>query len=164
MCLNLSRGAEELREELGLDPEELCSPWSAAVSSLIAFALGAVVVVLPHLFGSGTTALVTAVVLAAVALFTVGSALGLLNGRPPLRSGARQLLVGGGAALVVYPIGHAVGTGGGRPGQLAGPQGEGCVPTTRSSLTRRCRYQRQAAGERRRSRSAAGVMGIGSSP
>jgi VIT1/CCC1 family predicted Fe2+/Mn2+ transporter len=98
------------REELGLDPEELGSPWSAAVSSLIAFALGAVVVVLPYVFGSGTAALVTAVVLAGAALFTVGFALGLLNGRAPLRSGARQVLVGGGAALVVYFIGQAIGT------------------------------------------------------
>ncbi|MCW2876571.1 MAG: hypothetical protein JWQ95_671 [Sphaerisporangium sp.] len=100
------------REELGLDPEELGSPWSAAVSSLIAFALGAVVVVIPYLFGGGTTALVTAVFLAAGALFTVGSALGLLNGRAPLRSGARQLFIGGAAALVVYFIGHAVGISG----------------------------------------------------
>jgi VIT1/CCC1 family predicted Fe2+/Mn2+ transporter len=100
------------REELGLDPDELGSPWSAAVSSLIAFALGAVVVVIPYLFGSGTAALVTAIVLAAAALFTVGSALGLLNARAFLRSGARQLLIGGGAALVVYFIGHAVGSGG----------------------------------------------------
>ncbi|MCU1657979.1 MAG: hypothetical protein JWO57_2635 [Pseudonocardiales bacterium] len=97
------------REELGLDPAELGSPWSAAVSSLIAFALGAVVVVIPYLFGTGTAALVTAVLLAATALFTVGSALGTLNGRAPLRSGARQLLIGGGAAIVVYLIGHAVG-------------------------------------------------------
>jgi VIT1/CCC1 family predicted Fe2+/Mn2+ transporter len=49
------------------------------------------------------------VLLAAAALFTVGSALGTLNGRAPVRSGARQLLIGGGAAIVVYLIGHAVG-------------------------------------------------------
>jgi VIT1/CCC1 family predicted Fe2+/Mn2+ transporter len=97
------------REELGLDPDELGSPWSAAVSSLIAFAAGAIVVVLPYLFGSGTAALVTAVVLAGAALFTVGSALGMLNGKAPLRSGARQLFIGGGAALVVFLIGHVVG-------------------------------------------------------
>ncbi len=100
------------REELGLDPEELGSPWSAALSSLVAFALGAVVVVLPYLFGSGTAALAAAIGLAAAALFTVGSALGLLNGRAALRSGARQLLVGGGAALVVFFIGQAIGSGG----------------------------------------------------
>jgi VIT1/CCC1 family predicted Fe2+/Mn2+ transporter len=97
------------REELGLDPAELGSPWSAAVSSLVAFALGAVVVVIPFLFAAGTAALVTAVVLAAFALFTVGSALGMINGRAALRSGARQLLIGGSAAVVVYLIGHVVG-------------------------------------------------------
>jgi VIT1/CCC1 family predicted Fe2+/Mn2+ transporter len=100
------------REELGLDPDELGSPWSAAVSSLVAFALGAVVVVVPYLFGSGIAALVTAIALAAIALFAVGAALGLLNGRTFLRSGARQLLIGGGAALIVYVIGHLIGTAG----------------------------------------------------
>jgi VIT1/CCC1 family predicted Fe2+/Mn2+ transporter len=94
------------REELGLDPGELGSPWSAALSSLFAFAAGAVVVVLPYLFGSGRAALIAAVVLAAVALFAVGAVIGLLNGRSAVRSGARQLLVGGAAAVLVFGIGH----------------------------------------------------------
>ncbi|MDH6242591.1 VIT1/CCC1 transporter family protein [Mycobacterium sp. OTB74] len=97
------------REELGLDPDELGSPWSAAFSSLLAFALGAIVVVLPYLFGSGVAALVTAVVLAAVALFVVGATIGMLNGRDGVRSGVRQFAVGGGAALVVFGIGHLAG-------------------------------------------------------
>jgi VIT1/CCC1 family predicted Fe2+/Mn2+ transporter len=97
------------REELGLDPDELGSPWSAAFSSLIAFTVGAAVAVLPYLFASGTAALVVAIVLAAVALFGVGAALGLLNGRGALRSGGRQLLIGGGAAVVVYFVGHLIG-------------------------------------------------------
>jgi VIT1/CCC1 family predicted Fe2+/Mn2+ transporter len=100
------------REELGLDPDELGSPWSAAVSSLVAFALGAVVVVLPYLFGSGMVALVVAIVLAALALFAVGAAIGLLNGRSAVCSGMRQLLVGGAAALAVFGIGHLIGGGG----------------------------------------------------
>lgn len=99
------------REELGLDPDELGSPWSAAASSLLAFAVGAVVVVLPYLFGSGMAALVTAIVLAGLALFGVGAVIGVLNGRSALRAGARQLLVGGVAALVVFGIGHAIGAG-----------------------------------------------------
>jgi VIT1/CCC1 family predicted Fe2+/Mn2+ transporter len=99
------------REELGLDPDELGSPWSAAASSLVAFALGAVVVVLPYLIGSGTAALVAAVGLAGGALFAVGAVLGMLNGRSALRSGARQLLVGALAAAAVYGIGHAIGSG-----------------------------------------------------
>lgn len=99
------------REELGLDPNELGSPWSAALSSLFAFAVGAIVVVLPYFFGSGLAALFTAIGLAALALFGVGASLGLLNGRAALRSGARQLLVGGLAALVVFGIGHLIGGG-----------------------------------------------------
>jgi VIT1/CCC1 family predicted Fe2+/Mn2+ transporter/rubrerythrin len=98
------------REELGLDPDELGSPWSAAFSSLLAFALGAVVVVLPYVFGSGHTALIVAIAVACLALFGVGATIGLLNGRAGLRSGARQLLVGGTAALVVFGVGHVIGT------------------------------------------------------
>jgi vacuolar iron transporter family protein len=98
------------REELGLDPDELGSPWSAAFSSLLAFALGAVVVVLPYLFGSGLAALVVAVVLAGTALFAVGATIGLLNGRGGLRAGLRQLVVGGGAAVLVFGIGHLAGS------------------------------------------------------
>ena len=97
------------REELGLDPSELGSPWSAAISSLLAFALGAIVVVVPYLFGSGEAALISAVAFAGVVLFAVGAAIGVLNGRDALRSGARQLLVGGAAALVVFAIGHLLG-------------------------------------------------------
>ena len=96
------------REELGLDPDGLGSPWSAAFSSLFAFALGAIVAVLPYLFGSGRTALIVAIVLAGLALFAVGATIGLLNGRGALRSGTRQLLIGGAAALLVFGIGHLI--------------------------------------------------------
>jgi VIT1/CCC1 family predicted Fe2+/Mn2+ transporter len=78
---------------------------------LVAFAIGAVVVVLPYLFGSGVAALITAVVLAAVALFGVGAVIGLINGRSALRAGARQLIVGGAAALIVFGVGHLIGHG-----------------------------------------------------
>jgi vacuolar iron transporter family protein len=97
------------REELGLDPDELGSPWSAAISSLFAFALGAVVVVLPYLLGSGRAALICAIAFAGLALFGVGAAIGVLNGRGAWRSGARQLLIGGTAALLVFGIGHVLG-------------------------------------------------------
>jgi vacuolar iron transporter family protein len=70
------------REELGLDPDELGSPWSAAFSSLITFGVGAVVVVLPYIFGSGLAAMITAIVLAAFALFSVGATMGLITGGP----------------------------------------------------------------------------------
>ena len=99
------------REELGLDPTALGSPWSAAISSLLAFAIGAFVVVLPYLIGSGTAALIAAIVLAAAALLAVGGGIGLLNGRSVWRSALRQLLFGGVAAAVTYGVGHLIGIG-----------------------------------------------------
>jgi VIT1/CCC1 family predicted Fe2+/Mn2+ transporter len=97
------------REELGLDPTALGSPWLAAASSFLAFAMGAFVVVLPYLVGSGTAALFAAIGLAAAALLAVGAGIGALNGRSALRSGARQLLVGGIAAAVTFGVGHLIG-------------------------------------------------------
>jgi VIT1/CCC1 family predicted Fe2+/Mn2+ transporter len=97
------------REELGLDPEALGSPWSAAVSSMIAFAVGAAVALVPYLFAAGTAALVTAIVAVTVALFVVGGGIGLLNGRSVVRSGLRQVFVGGLAAGVTFVVGHLLG-------------------------------------------------------
>ena len=98
------------REELGLDPDALGSPWSAAISSLTAFAAGAFVVVIPYLISSGTAALVTAIVLFGVALFAVGAGIGLLNGRSALRSGLRQVVVGALAAGITFALGRLIGT------------------------------------------------------
>jgi VIT1/CCC1 family predicted Fe2+/Mn2+ transporter len=97
------------REELGLDPDELGSPWGAAASSLLAFALGAFVVVVPYLAGSGTAALVTAIVLALAAMFGVGASIGAMNGRNPVRSGLRQVIAGTIAAAITYGVGHLIG-------------------------------------------------------
>jgi VIT1/CCC1 family predicted Fe2+/Mn2+ transporter len=97
------------REELGLDPAELGSPLAAAVSSLLTFAAGALVVIIPYFIGSGTAALAAAIVLAAVALIAVGAGIGVLNGRSAVRSALRQLLLGGAAALVTFGIGHLIG-------------------------------------------------------
>src|SRR5487761_1532508 len=97
------------REELGLDPGELGSPLSAAISSLFTFASGALVVILPYFFGGGTAALVAAIVLAIAALLAVGGGIGLLNGRPLARSALRQLVLGGAAALVTFGIGRLIG-------------------------------------------------------
>jgi vacuolar iron transporter family protein len=97
------------REELGLDPQSLGSPWVSAISSLLAFAVGAFVVVVPYLGSSGTAAVLTAVGLAAAALFAVGATIGALNGRPVLRSGLRQVFVGALAAGVTSGVGHLIG-------------------------------------------------------
>jgi VIT1/CCC1 family predicted Fe2+/Mn2+ transporter/rubrerythrin len=100
-----------VREELGLDPDELGSPWGAAGGSMVSFALGAAVPVIPFLFGGGLV--ITAISLGAslVALFAVGAGVSMLTGRSLVFSGLRQLGIGLGAAVVTYLIGSLIGVG-----------------------------------------------------
>ena len=100
-----------VREELGLDPDELGSPWKAAAGSFVAFAIGAIIPVIPYLFGGGTAVLLVSLGLSLVALFTVGAAVSLLTGRGLIFSGFRQLGIGLAAALVTYLIGSIIGVG-----------------------------------------------------
>src|SRR5262249_15213014 len=82
------------REELGLDPTTLASPWVAAVTSFLAFGAGAFLPVVPFFFGSGVAAVVTSALLSVVALFGVGSAISVFTGRHAGRSGLRMALIG----------------------------------------------------------------------
>jgi VIT1/CCC1 family predicted Fe2+/Mn2+ transporter len=97
------------REELGLDPDALGSPWSAALSSMVAFAGGALVVVVPYLVAAGTAALVTALAASILAMIAVGAGVGTLNGRSPLRSAVRQVVVGCLAAMTTFGVGYVMG-------------------------------------------------------
>ncbi len=99
----------KLREELGLDPDELGSPWGAAGSSFAAFALGAIIPLVPFLLTSGTQAILISATLALVALFIVGALVSLLTGRSLLYSGLRQCFIGGGTALVTFIVGSVLG-------------------------------------------------------
>jgi VIT1/CCC1 family predicted Fe2+/Mn2+ transporter/rubrerythrin len=98
-----------VREELGLDPDQLGSAWGAAGGSFVAFAIGAVVPVIPYLVGGGTVALVASLGLSLAALFAVGAAVSLLTGRSFLFSGFRQLGIGIAASAVTYLIGSLIG-------------------------------------------------------
>ena len=97
------------REELGLNPDELGSPWGAAVSSLLSFAVGAAIPLLPFVFHAGPASLAIAAALTAVALFAVGATLSLFTGRAAVLSGLRMLLLGGLAALVTFGVGKLFG-------------------------------------------------------
>jgi vacuolar iron transporter family protein len=98
-----------VREELGLDPDELGSPWGAAAGSFVAFAVGAAIPVIPFLVTAGMPAVVTSLALSLVALFVVGAGVSLLTGRGVLFSGLRQLAIGLGAAIVTFAIGSVIG-------------------------------------------------------
>src|SRR5919106_2672218 len=82
------------REELGLDPAELGSPWTAAMSSFFAFVIGASVPVAPYFFASGVTAWLASGSLSFCALFGVGALLSIFTARGPIFSGARMLGIG----------------------------------------------------------------------
>lgn len=97
------------REELGLNPDELGSPWTAALSSFFAFVAGGSIPVLPYLFDNQRHPLLVSIVLTGVALFGVGAVLSLFTGRGALWGGLRMLVIGGAAGLVTYLIGDLLG-------------------------------------------------------
>jgi vacuolar iron transporter family protein len=96
------------REELGVDPHGLPSAVLAGTSSLLAFSLGALVPLLPYL--SGLPSLAAALGITAVALAAGGMVVGRLTGRPFLRSGLRQLALGGVAVGVTFAVGSLIGS------------------------------------------------------
>jgi VIT1/CCC1 family predicted Fe2+/Mn2+ transporter len=98
-----------VREELGVDPNDLPSPWVAAGSSFAAFAIGALIPLIPFVFGVGS--LLPALLLSALGLVVTGGIVGKITARPFWYGGGRQLLLGGLSAAVTFAIGLAVGTG-----------------------------------------------------
>lgn len=99
------------REELGLNPDELGSPWGAAISSFLSFAAGALVPLAPFLLLRGEVALWGTVAVTAVALFAVGAVISLFTGRGAVRDGLRMLAIGGAAGALTYGIGRLLGVG-----------------------------------------------------
>ena len=99
-----------VREELGIDPEELGgSAWQAAAASFALFILGAILPVLPFLVTGGTSAVLLSLGVSSVGLFAIGAAITLLTGRNLLSSGMRQLLFGLCAAALTYGVGRLLG-------------------------------------------------------
>lgn len=90
----------------GDDHEIVGSDWMAAISSFLLFAGGAIIPVLPWIFGlQSTTAVIVALVLVGIALMSTGAMVGILSGGPPLRRALRQLAIGFGAAAITYALG-----------------------------------------------------------
>ncbi len=97
------------REELDIVPEELGSPWVAAIVSFVLFSAGAIVPVIPFLFGAGPVAIAASALFSAGALFLVGAGITLLTGRSMLFGGTRQLVLGLLAAVLTFVIGSVIG-------------------------------------------------------
>lgn len=107
---DFSLNPEGRGEELEKEHEELGSATGAAATSFCLFASGAVVPILPYLFGlSGLPAIFVSVALVGIALLITGGIVGLLSGASPLKRGLRQLAIGWGAAAVTYCLGLVFG-------------------------------------------------------
>jgi vacuolar iron transporter family protein len=99
-----------VREELGIDPQELGgSAWAAAGTSFLLFAVGAIFPVAPYFALAGLPALVASLAASGAALFLIGVGTTLFTGLSVWFSGMRQLLIGLAAAGVTYSVGKLIG-------------------------------------------------------
>jgi VIT1/CCC1 family predicted Fe2+/Mn2+ transporter len=101
--------AVHAKEELGIDPDDLASPMLAAVSSFVAFAIGAIIPVLPYLLGAPT--LWPALLVTMLALFACGAVVTQVTSRAWWYGGLRMMVLGAGAAGITYAVGLLVGAG-----------------------------------------------------
>lgn len=110
--LTAARGGAPLAQahRPGPDHELVGSAWGAAGSSFLFFASGAIIPVLPWIFGMvGVPAILLALLLVGIALLATGAMVGVLSGGRPLRRALRQLAIGYGAAAVTYALGSLFG-------------------------------------------------------
>ncbi len=98
-----------VKEELGLDPEGLSSPYQAAGTSFLSFALGAAVPLIPYLVTRGSDAFVATLIATAASLLAVGASISLFTGKNPVRSALRQALIGALAAGATFLVGKLLG-------------------------------------------------------
>jgi VIT1/CCC1 family predicted Fe2+/Mn2+ transporter len=100
-----------VREELGIDPDELGgSAWAAAGTSFALFAVGAIFPVAPYFMLAGLPAVIASLAASGVALFLLGAGTTLFTGIGVWFSGVRQLLIGFAAAGLTYIVGRLIGS------------------------------------------------------
>ena len=98
-----------VREELGLDPDDLGSPTAAALSSFVMFAFGAAVPVLPFFFARVPTGVVLSAALAGLILAAVGGVVAFLSGTSMVKGAARMVGLAAVAAGITYAVGRIFG-------------------------------------------------------
>jgi VIT1/CCC1 family predicted Fe2+/Mn2+ transporter len=97
------------KEELGLDPEELGSPFGAAFSSFGTFSVGAFIPLAPFLIADGKGAVIAAFVAGALALASVGGSMAWMSHRPVWLGSTRMLVLGLSTAVITFGIGTLFG-------------------------------------------------------
>jgi VIT1/CCC1 family predicted Fe2+/Mn2+ transporter len=98
-----------VKEELGLDPGGLASPYQAAGASFLSFALGAVVPLIPYIVTRGSGAFLGTLIATAASLLAVGASISLFTGKNPILSALRQALIGALAAGATFLVGRLLG-------------------------------------------------------
>jgi VIT1/CCC1 family predicted Fe2+/Mn2+ transporter len=110
MIDNPETGLDTLaREELGLNPDDLVSPYGAMISSFISFAIGALLPLIPFLMGNHPSNLYISIGITAFSLFVTGAILSLFTNRHPLFLGLRMLMIGSMAGGLTFIIGKTLG-------------------------------------------------------
>jgi VIT1/CCC1 family predicted Fe2+/Mn2+ transporter len=87
----------------------MSSPWAAAGGSFVAFCIGAIIPVIPYLFGGGDMVLLVSFGLSLCGLFVLGALVSMLTGRNLVFSGLRQVGIGAAAAIVTFMVGKVIG-------------------------------------------------------
>ena len=98
------------REELGVDPSATGSPWAASFTSLLTFALGALVPLIPWLWSQHGSEVGWSIAFAVAGSAAVGGGIGWFARRGVVRWALRQVLIGALAAAVTFAVGHFVGS------------------------------------------------------
>jgi VIT1/CCC1 family predicted Fe2+/Mn2+ transporter len=99
------------REELGIDPSAVGSPWQASIWSFVTFCLGAFIPLFPWLVTSSGNPVWWSVALASVFTFALGGVVGRFTQKGVVRGGLRQLIVTALSASVTWSVGRAIGSG-----------------------------------------------------
>jgi VIT1/CCC1 family predicted Fe2+/Mn2+ transporter len=97
-----------LVQELGVDPREKPSPWVAAGSSFVLFAIGAIVPLIPYLLGFES--LWAGLLCGGVGLLIAGGAASRFTRRPFWFASLRQLAFGAVAIAATYGVGSVIDT------------------------------------------------------
>lgn len=104
-----SLSMEYARDVMGINPEELGSPWIAAFSSFALFVAGSLAALFPWFFTGGGAAIVASIALTSLGGIIVGGYIAISSGTPVVRGALRQLFIIALASIVTYGVGHLFG-------------------------------------------------------
>lgn len=96
--------------ELGINPDDIVSPWHAAAASAVAFTLGAVLPLVAILLPGPSIRVPVTVVAVLAALGLTGAASARLGGSSSRRAVIRVVVGGAAGLLFTYAIGHLFGS------------------------------------------------------